>query len=147
MKIILLKDIAKVGKRYEIKNVSDGYALNLLIPQNLAIPATLDAISRVEGSKLREEGERKIHLDLLQKNIKSIDGARIVIKGKANDKGHLFAGLHKLELLPHIEKQTGVQLDPHYITMEKPIKETGDHALMVKVGNLSAKFVVVVEAA
>jgi large subunit ribosomal protein L9 len=146
MKIILLKDVAKVGKRYEVKNVADGYALNLLIPKNLAIVATPDAMSRVKLEQDREMGEQKVHLDLLMKNMKAIDGAKVTIKEKANEKGHLFAGIHKLELVPHIEKQTGVQIDPEYLILDKPVKELGEHKLEIKVGDKKAKFTLYVEA-
>ena len=51
MKIILLKDVAKVGRKFDLKEVSDGYAANLLIPRGLAVVATNDAIKRMESSE------------------------------------------------------------------------------------------------
>src|SRR6266850_366694 len=93
MKVILLKNVDKLGKKFDIKEVSNGHALNLLMPQGLAIAATPAAIKRVEAEKAKSEGERKVHEELLIQNLAAIEGATVSISGKANDKGHLFAGL------------------------------------------------------
>jgi large subunit ribosomal protein L9 len=140
MKIILLKDVAKVGKKYDIKEISDGYALNLLIPKGLAVAATPDVTKRIELEKARDEGERKVHQELLAKNLKELDGITVSITEKMNDKGHLFAGINKLEIVQAIQKQTRLQIDPEYIVLDKPIKEAGVVAITVKANNTSAKF-------
>ena len=140
MKIILLKDVAKVGKRYDIKDISDGYAINLLIPKGLAVSATTEALKKVELEKARHEGEQKVHQELLLKNLSELDGVTITIIEKANEKGHLFAGVHKAEIIPEIEKQTRLQIDSEHLILEKPIKEIGIHEVEVKTGNKSVKF-------
>ncbi len=144
MKIILQKDVAKLGKKYDIKDVSSGHALNLLIPQGLAIPATPDAIKKTEVEKKKHEGERKVHADLLVKNIKDLDGITINIIGKANDKGHLFAGIHKEAIVDEIQKQTQLQIDPSFVELEQPLKMLGEHTLQASNSGKSAKFKVVV---
>ena len=144
MKVILLKDVAKLGKRFDIKEVSSGHALNLLIPQGLVVTATPDALKRIEVQKKQVEGERAIHEELLVKNIKGLDGVTLNIAGKANEKGHLFAGLHREEIAKEIEKQTQLQVDPTFIQLEHPLKEVGEHEVVVKGGGKSAKFKVVV---
>lgn len=140
MKIILLKDIPKVGKKYDMKDISDGYALNLLIPKGLAVSATPDVVKRIELEKARDEGEKKIHKELLLKNLKELSGVTITMVEKANDKGHLFASVHKLEIIPAIEKQTRLQIDAEHMILDKPIKEVGMHEVQVKVGEVSVKF-------
>ncbi|MEI6304837.1 MAG: 50S ribosomal protein L9 [Candidatus Taylorbacteria bacterium] len=145
MKVILLKDVPKLGKRFDIKDVSSGHALNLLIPQGLVITATPDAIKRIDVMKKQVEGEKAIHEELLVKNIKGLDGVTITIVGKANDKGHLFAGIHREEVAKEIEKQTQLQVDPLFIQLEHPLKEVGEHDVVVKGGGKEAKFKVLVE--
>ena len=140
MKIILLKDIPKVGKRYETKEISDGYALNLLIPKGLAVAATPDVIKRVELEKARDEGEKKVHQELLVKNLGELNGKTVSMVEKANDKGHLFAAAHKLEVVSAIQKQTRLQIDAEYIVLDKPIKEVGTHEIEVKAAGKSIKF-------
>ncbi len=146
MKIILLKDVAKVGKKFDVKEISEGYAHNLLIPKGLAIAATPDALKRIDIEKARDEGERKIRHELLVKNLKDLDGVTITMLEKANDKGHLFAGIHKAEIIPEIQKQTRIQIDAEHMVLDKPIKELGMHVIEVKVENKSAKFNLDVQA-
>ena len=144
MKVILLKDVAKLGKRFDVKEVSSGHAQNLLIPQGLVIAATPDAMKRIEVLKKQVEGERAIHEELLVKNIKGLDGITLNVAGKANDKGNLFAGLHREEIAKEIERQTQLQVDPSFIQLEHPIKEVGEHTVVVKGGGKEAKFTVVI---
>jgi large subunit ribosomal protein L9 len=140
MKVILLKDVPKVGRRYETKDVSEGYAANLLIPRGLAIAATASAVKSIGLEKAKTDGEQKIHDDLLMKNIATLDGKTITLKLKANEKGHLFAGIHKAELLPELEKQAGIQINSENLILEKPIKTAGEHTIDVKGVGKSAKF-------
>lgn len=146
MKIILLKDIPKVGKKYDIKNVSDGYALNLLIPRGLAQPATPDMIRKVEETKSKDLADKQIQNELLLKNLEVIKKTEISFKEKANDKGHLFAGITKEAIAKELEKVTRFNLDVESIKLEKPIKETGQHKVEIEVLNKKADFLVNVEA-
>ncbi len=155
MKIILLKDVAKLGKRFDVKEVSSGHALNLLIPQGLAVAATVESIKKAELQRADIEGERKIHEDLLVKNIKDLEDVTLTISGKANEKGHLFAGIHKDVIVAELKKQTELQIDPEFIVMDQPLKEVGEHIVEVKrpasaeatagKGGKTAKFKVVIE--
>ena len=147
MKVILLKDVAKLGKRFDVKEVSSGHAQNLLIPQGFVIAATPDAMKRIEVLKKQVEGERAIHEELLVKNIKGLDGITLNVTGKANDKGNLFAGLHREEIAKEIERQTQLQVDPSFIQLEHPIKEVGEHTVVVKGGGKEAKFKIVISKA
>ena len=145
MKIILNQDVSKVGKKYEVKNVADGHALNFLIPRGLAVAATVGALKKLEIAKTMVAVEKKVQEDLLLKNLKSLDGAKIEIAEKANDKGHLFAGLHKEQIIPEIKKQTGFDVLPEFLILEKPIKEIGEQTIEIKVQDKTVKFVVVVK--
>lgn len=146
MKVILLKDVAKVGHKYDVIQVADGFATNSLFPKRLAEIASEKAIKRVEGMKAEDTAQRKIREDLLLKNLKDIKGIKVELSGKANDKGHLFAGIHKAELIPAIKEQTRLDLDPSYIDLDKPIKEVGEHQIKVKVQDKEVEFTLVVSA-
>jgi len=147
MKVILLKDVAKVGRKYEIKNVSDGHALNMLIPQGSAIIATPDAVKKLEAQKKVLDTERKIQDDLLHANLKSLDGVVVTVTGKANEKGHLFAGLHSADIATALANEIRVNIDPSTIELEQPIKEVGEHIIKVNIASKSAKFKLVIKAA
>lgn len=146
MKIIFLKDVPKVGRKYETKNMADGYALNLLIPKGLAIAATPEAVKRIELIKSRDAGERLVQDELMMKNMQELDGITVTVTEKANEKGHLFASVHKAEIIPAIEKQARLQIAPEFLILEKPIKEVGEHTLEVKIKDKSVKFTLVIKA-
>jgi large subunit ribosomal protein L9 len=146
MKVILKKDVANIGKRHDIKDVSNGHALNFLIPNNLAIVATDAQIKKIELIKAEEEAKRKINENLLAKNLKEIGAIKIAIAEKTNDKGHLFSGIHKEKIAEEIKKQTGLDISPEFMDLAKPLKEVGDHKITVSVSGKTAQFIVSVSA-
>lgn len=147
MKIILLKDVAKVGKKYDVKNVSDGHALNLLIPKGLAINADVAALKRVEKLKAEDTAHKKVQEDLLLMNLKAIEGVTLEIAEKANEKGHLFAGVHKEEIIAKMKSEKHIDLLPDFIVLDKPIKEVGEHRVEIRVKDKVAKLKLVITPA
>ena len=146
MKIILLKDVKGLGKKYDVKEAKDGHALNLLIPHGLAVHATDKNLKEVDIKKRTDLEHRKIQEDLLIMNLKELNGAKIEMTEKANEKGHLFAGIHKEQIIPEIKKQTRIDMLPEFLILEKPIKEVGEHEITVKVADKTVKFRLVVRA-
>ncbi len=146
MKVILLKDVPKIGKKYDIKDVSDGYALNMLIPQKKAEVATDAHIKKVKELKNRLEDERKIQESLLLANFNTIDQKQIIIKEKANEKGHLFAQVHIPEIIKAIKNSLGADIDSAHIDLSKPIKETGEHKVGIRIGDKKGFVVITIEA-
>jgi large subunit ribosomal protein L9 len=146
MKVILLKGVQKLGKRLDIVEVSEGFAMNSLFPKKLAELATKDAITRAQKVKASEEAERAIREDLLIKNLKSIEGVTLELTGKANAQGHLFAGIHKEALVPALKEAARIEIDAEYILLDKPLKEVGEHVVEVKVQDKKAQFTVSIKA-
>lgn len=146
MKVILLKGVQKLGKRLDIVDVSNGFAMNSLFPKKIAELATPDAIKRANKIKSSEEIERVVRENLLIKNLKSIEGVTIEIVGKANAQGHLFAGIHKEALVPALKEEARIDIEAEYIILEKPLKEIGDHTVSVKVQDKTVTFKVVIKA-
>lgn len=138
MKVILLKDVAKIGKKFDVKNVADGYALNFLIPQGKAKTATVDGLAKVEVLKTHAESESKVQEDLLSKNLHEIDGKSIEISERANDKGHLFGSLHKERIAEIFSTSIHSSIEPSFIVLEKPIKDIGEHNIEVVAGGKRA---------
>src|SRR3989344_5925012 len=129
MKVIFLKDVPRVGRKYDVKEMSDGYATNFLLPRKLAEPATPKAIAELEKKKKSIEIEREVQENLLLKNLEAIKGKAIVIKAKADEKGHLFAQVHKKEIIEAMQAQNHAAIGEEFINLEKPIKETGEHEI------------------
>ncbi len=139
MKVIFTKDVPKYGKKYEVKNVSDGFAMNMLIPRGQAIIATDSALKRVEIMKREEVAEKEIQDDLFRKDIDKLNSQKIVIKVKANAKGHLFAGLDSKSLSKIIDQEYKVPISPESIDISNPIKSTGNHTISIKKGSVDCK--------
>jgi large subunit ribosomal protein L9 len=146
MKIILLKDVPKVGRKYDIKDVAEGYALNMLIPRRLAEVATPQAVKKIETMKVNDITNKKIQEELLAKNLETIKTLTLTLAGKANDKGHLFAGITKERLAEEITKTTRLHIDPSLIKLDKPLKEVGEHHVGLEAGGKKVEFVVVIKA-
>jgi large subunit ribosomal protein L9 len=146
MKIVLLKDIKGLGKKHDVKTVADGFALNSLIPQGSAEVATPKVLARIEVIKKQEDAEKKIREDLLAKSLKTLHDATVEITVGANEKGHLFAGLHAVDVAPFVKEQTHVDVAPEFIKIEKAIKEVGEHKIDINVQGKSATFTLVVKA-
>ncbi|MCR4311568.1 MAG: 50S ribosomal protein L9 [Candidatus Taylorbacteria bacterium] len=146
MKVILLKDVAKIGRKYDVKNVSDGHALNLLIPKGLAEVATPASLVKLEKLKKEDAGHKKVQEDLLLMNFKAIEGTTLEMSEKANEKGHLFAGVHKEEIISSMRKEKHIDLLPDFIELDKPLKEVGEHVVEIKVKDKTAKLKISIKA-
>lgn len=142
MKIILLKDVAKVGRKYDVKDVADGFALNMLIPRGLAKVATKEAVLQIEKVKANDLTNKKIQEELLLKNLEIIKNLKIELKEKANEKGHLFAGVTREKILDEVVKATKLNLDLDFIKLDKPLKEVGEHKITLEAMGKKAEFVV-----
>lgn len=144
MKIIFLKSVPNVGKKYEVKEVANGYGRHL-ISAGSAEMATPVAMARVEKKMVTDAAQKKVHTDLLMKNLEDINGATITIHGKSNEKGHLFASIHKEEILAELKKATRLDMNPDYVVLDRPLKAVGTYEIPVVIENKNAAFTVVVE--
>ncbi|MCM2339169.1 MAG: 50S ribosomal protein L9 [Burkholderiales bacterium] len=145
MKVIFLKDVSRVGKKNDIKEVNDGYALNLLFPKKLATPATPKAIAELERRQKEIKIEREVQEDLLNKNLEEIKGKTITIRAKSDDKGHLFSAIHPKILVELMEKECHIQIDEKFIVLEKQIKEIGEFEIPILIKNKKSFFKLIVE--
>lgn len=141
MKVILLKDVGGVGKKGDIKEVKDGYALNLLIPQRLAEQATKE-------KKALHEAEQKKHADAraaaeaaLGSLIKSLQGERIEMKLRATEKGGLFKSVGAEEIASAILAQKRARIPADSIELKLPIKTTGEHPVSLSGAGAKAEIV------
>lgn len=134
MKVVLLEDLPKLGKRGDVVNVKDGYARNFLIPKGLAVVATEEEINRLkeEALKRKEKEERKKSVLLELK--RAIDGREIVLKARAGAKGKLFGSITAGELAEAIKSSLGVDIDKKVIELKFPIKEVGEYIVKLKLG-------------
>jgi len=146
MKVILEADVAKIGRKGEIKNVADGYAGNFLIPRGLALEATPKRIAEAQRRQAERAVHEEVQQELLQKNMEKLSAVSVTLKERANDQGHLYEGVHKEQLAEALSAQAHIELKPEHIILEHPLKELGTHNVSVKAGAVGGSFAVVIEA-
>jgi large subunit ribosomal protein L9 len=135
MKVILLKDVKGVGKRFEERNVSNGHASNFLIPKKLAVPASGHIANeiriRIEQETLgrEKEGER------LTQEIARISGIILKVNLRSNEQGHLFEKLDRQKIQLLLEREKSVRINVENIALDKPIKEVGKYNVPLKFSN------------
>lgn len=133
MKIVLKEDVKNIGKKGDIKEVSDGYARNYLLPRDLAEIATPQAIKMAENlKKQRVEGETK-KIKALEKMADSIKGIKVEIKEKAKEDGKLFGSVKAERIAEELSKKSNAGLDKDMIMLDEPIKKIGEYVVKIKI--------------
>ena len=127
MKIILLQNIKGFGQIGDVKNVSDGYGRNFLLPRKMAKAANENSMKEVESLKAKRvimiEHEKKNALEAVEK----LKDLVIGFTRKATKTGKLFAGIDKEDIAKEIKRISGVQLQEEMVGHEEPIKHIGEH--------------------
>jgi large subunit ribosomal protein L9 len=144
MRVILLKDIEKLGKKYEVIEVANGYARNYLIPRGLAKIADKESI---EWAKTQQEIEQKRAEEELAKIgelVSQIDGLEIEIPVKIGEKGQLFEKVTAQKIAKKL-KEEGFDIKKDQIELSQEIKELGEFDAKVRFEhNLEAQIKVIV---
>lgn len=147
MKVILSRDVKGLGRKNEIKEVPQGYAENFLLRNRFATAATPRAIADHEARLRRESDEAAAREAIVRETLGGLDGKRVELKERANERGHLFAKVHGPELVRAIGSQLGPAIDESWLAKGVDIRETGEHAVVLKAAGVTATVVVAVFAA
>jgi large subunit ribosomal protein L9 len=144
MKVILLQDVENLGKRFEIKEVKDGYARNFLIPNGLAKPATKDVLKWLEVQKEIQSKKAEGVLKEIQESASAVDDREIVVSVKVGEDDQLFESVTSQMILEKL-KEGGFDIKKNQIILEEPIKELGEFPVKIKFEhNLEAEIKVIV---
>ena len=146
MKVILLSDVANVGKKYDVVDVAPGFARNFLFVRGVAEAVTKATAKRVAILEKKREEEKVRQNALLEKAIDGVGKAVVTISGKANEEGHLYAGITKEVIAQELGRAIGVSMQPEYIKLDKALKEVGEFKVQVEWNGKEAEFTVKIEA-
>jgi large subunit ribosomal protein L9 len=130
MKIILLKDIPKIGKKYDIKDLSDGYVRNFLLPKKLAEEATPNRIAKIEGMRAEQEKEIRAKIESFKRQAKQMTGFKLEFVLKTDGKS-VFGAINGKDIKEKL-KEKGISINEDQIKMEKHLKEMGEHIVKIK---------------
>lgn len=129
MRIILLEDVAGLGKKYEIKEVKDGYAKNYLLPRKIAVQATEKEIKKLELFKnkfIKQEEELIKHLNELKR---LIEDRTIEFYLKTDKNGKVFGSVNKEMILKALREHKLITKERVNIILNRPLKEIGEHQI------------------
>jgi len=134
MKVIFLQDVPGVARPGDVKNISDGYARNYLIPKKLALPATSSSLSFIESqrkmvaNKLAREEAQTVETG----NV--MDGKEITIKARMGAEGRLHGAITTADISAEISKVMGITVDKRKIELAEPIHNIGNYEVTIKLG-------------
>ena len=132
MKIILLENVKKLGKKDEIIEVADGYARNVLIPKKLGIEATNANINSVKLKNKNEEKKDENMRNIALSDKEKIEKATITLKIKAGANGKTFGSINSKEVSDGMKDVVGLDIDKKDIDLGEPIKNIGKYTVKVR---------------
>jgi large subunit ribosomal protein L9 len=141
MKVILLQDIPKIGRKYDVKDVADGYVRNFLLPRGMIRVSTANSETELARSRERQAGESKLNEELLKNEIAALKGQTVAMAAKASKKGSLFAGIGAERVAGAVKSALKIAIPANAIQLAEPIKSLGHHSITVTHGNTKADFV------
>ena len=134
MKVIFLQDVRGQGKKGEMKEVSEGYGRNYLLPRNLAVEANkdnLNALAMKEKARKAQEARERAQA---QENADKLKDVVVTIRARAGGSGKLFGSVTSQEIADALKEQHGIEIEKNRIVQADPIKAFGSYEVKCKFG-------------
>ena len=134
MKVIFNADVKGKAKKGEMKEVSDGYARNYLLPRGLAAEATADNINALKLKEKARAAQIEKEKAQAMENAKKLEGVQVVVRAKAGSNGKLFGAVTSQEISSALKEQFGIEIEKNKIVQAEPIKTFGSFTVKAKLG-------------
>ena len=134
MKVIFNVDVKGQGKKGELKEVSDGYARNFLLPRGLAAEATADNINTLKLKEKAKKAQMEREKAQAEENAKKLSGVQVIIRAKAGNSGKLFGAVTSQEISDALKAQFDIDIEKNKIVQGDPIKTFGAYTVKAKLG-------------
>jgi large subunit ribosomal protein L9 len=131
MRVILLDDVAKLGRRGEVREVADGYARNYLLPKKLALPATPGTLRSLEHLRLQQEAKAQRVRGEAEALRARIEALVFEARRQASEEGRLFGSVTAQDVVEFLASQ-GVSVERRRVVLEEPIKSLGETTVTVR---------------
>ena len=145
MKVILRKDVANVGVRHDVVDVSNGYAQNYLLRNELAEVATKGKLKQIEMRQEAKEKELEAAKERIEAGIAKLKGKPLTVRASANEKDTLFEAISIETIAAHLRDVLDVDIPVEALVLEEHIKTLGEHEVKIVVGEKHVPFTVKVE--
>jgi len=133
MQVILTQDVARVGRRFDVVNVSSGYAQNFLFPRKLAEVATEKKVAALTARKEAATAAHDAEVAELKEKVAALADESLVLEVKADEQGHLFKKIRAEDIVALLSDQHSVTLTKEAVLLDSPLHELGDHSVDVEV--------------
>lgn len=134
MKVIFNVDVKGQGKKGEMKEVSDGYARNYLLPRKLANEATADNLNALKLKEKARAAQIAKEKAQAEENAKKLHGVIVQIPARAGQSGRLFGAVTSQEISDALREQHGIEIEKNKIVQAEPIKQFGSYEVRAKLG-------------
>jgi large subunit ribosomal protein L9 len=132
MKVIMLKDVDKVGDKHDVITVKNGFGRNYLLPRGRAIIGNESNLGRLNEMIRREEAQEQKKLDVYKENAKQLAGNTLKIGAKAGTSVRIFGTITELSVKQQLKEQFGVEIERKKINLPEDAKELGSYTLILK---------------
>tara|TARA_B100001750_G_C15503784_1_gene598944 strand:+ start:149 stop:598 length:450 start_codon:yes stop_codon:yes gene_type:complete len=132
MKVLFLEDVEGVALGGEIKEVKNGFARNYLIPNNIAVMSTPEALKRIEKIKKSAIEKRKIHFAEIESIAEKLNGIELHIAGRVTEAGDYYGAIAIPQIVESIFEQTGFKVERRYIRLDESIKTPDSYNIDIK---------------
>ena len=134
MKVIFNVDVRGQGKKGELKEVSDGYARNYLLPRKLASEATTDNINALKLKEKAKAAQMAREKAEAEANAAKLGEITVTIRAKTGGAGKLFGAVTSQEISAALKEQHGIEIEKNKIVQAEPIKTFGAYQIKAKLG-------------
>ncbi|MBA2278429.1 MAG: 50S ribosomal protein L9 [Chloroflexia bacterium] len=146
MRIVLRKDVPKLGEAGSVQTVANGYGRNYLIPQGLAVLATTGELKTAATNQAMKERKIARQENQLQALADKINGQRMTFVARAGEQGRLYGSVTAGDIAERLAGQVGEAIDRRRIQLDDPLRTVGEHKIVLHlVGRLRPEITVVVE--
>ena len=135
MKVIFLKNLSNISVKGEIKEVSDGYANNFLIPKGFAKTATQTLLAQIAKEEQEAREKLKRAASKLEELKKELEKREFTIKVKMGDKGQIFGGVHEKDIAKAVSNKMGTKIEKNQVIISEDFKQLGARTVKIKLGN------------
>jgi large subunit ribosomal protein L9 len=131
MKVLLLKDVYKLGRAGEVKRVADGYGRNFLLPQGLAVLATPGALKQAEHIRTQANVQRAVINKEMSGIAEKLQGITLTFPARASETGKLYGSITTQHIAEALSRKTGIELNRRQIEGQ-PLRKLGEHTIEVR---------------
>lgn len=146
MQVLLRSDVAGVGRRGDIVNVSSGHARNFLLPNGLAVVATDGTVRQSDSMKKARQQKEAADRETATNLIADLAKRQITVTAKAGNEGRLFGSVSAADVVSAIAAQTGATVDRKAIVLGEPIRAVGEHQVTIDMHGVNGTVTVSVVA-